>query len=449
MTDTNQDTDDTYDPSQPQDYGDYNPESISYDPQDDDDDDQDEQNTAQEEAEEDREELYPSDDAPGEQVYDAGFVEPAISKDKSPSAASQPSQSPITTVRSPIAPRSPVASRSPTSVRQYDPMDPQDALHPIQPQPQASTTNDFSSIASSETFKSPPAPELNDFNTFSSTAAAPTTASAADPSATAAATAAALPKNVDLQALLAGLVPAGSKMPSNSPPQARAAPPQPVAQASGNLPPPAMNLPPDIMCQLQNLGSPPPQSHQFQQPHPQQQAPPQPQQSGPVDIQPEDLILSPEEEYLYEKFLENEREIVQTARWDQFAPGSRMFIGNLPTDKIGKKDIFRLFYPYGRLAQISMKQAYGFVQFYEKQDCDNAIRAQQGMILTGRKVHLEISKPQKGKGSDAPRGGAASGRGQRERSPFTRDRSPVSRGRGRNNRGGRDDFERGRQPSRD
>jgi nuclear polyadenylated RNA-binding protein 3 len=147
------------------------------------------------------------------------------------------------------------------------------------------------------------------------------------------------------------------------------------------------------MYHLQSLTSPPSQTApQFQPtppPPPQPQRPPQPPVQ--IDIQPEDLILSPEEEVLYEKFLQNEREVVQNARWDEFPPGSRMFIGNLPSDRIGKKDIFRLFYPYGRLAQISIKQAYGFVQFYDKADCDTAIHAQQGMILTGRKVRMSLA----------------------------------------------------------
>ena len=119
-----------------------------------------------------------------------------------------------------------------------------------------------------------------------------------------------------------------------------------------------------------------------------------------------------------------------------------MFIGNLPHDRLSKKDVFRLFYPYGRLAQISIKVGYGFVQFYEREDCEAAIAQQQGMIITGRKVHLEVSKPQKE--------GAGRGRGRRSPPPYARERSPPpSRGRGRARARGGHDYEDRRPVSRD
>lgn len=353
MTDTNQEADSGFD-----DPGDYNPESIDYEAQD---------NDSNQDAE------YPSDDASNEQAYDPGYVEPTTQSIGQPSRSPAASQSPVAS-HSPIASRSsitahpPSATRSPVSTKQYDPMETQEGP-PIQV-----ANNDNAA------YKSPPA-DVND-NHAMPPLPQPITDPPQDQSA--------LPKSVDLQALLAGLVPARSKVSTNSPPQPREKPPpqpQQLYPLTSGLPPPAMNLPPDIMYQLQTLTSPPPPPTFQAPPSQQQQAPPQ-QQPGPVDIQPEDLALTPQEEHLYEKFLQNEREVVQNAKWDEFAPGSRMFIGNLPSDRIGKKDIFRLFYPYGRLAQISIKQAYGFVQFYEKADCDTAIRAQQGTILTGRKIRI-------------------------------------------------------------
>jgi nuclear polyadenylated RNA-binding protein 3 len=389
MTDVNPDPDESYDPTQ--DYGEYNPESIDWNNQD---------------NEPPQEKQSPKDNA-NEQAYDPGYVE------------------------QPVDP----ASKSPTSFRsQNEPEESHDAAPSVLP------GNDQTSVTSDETIK-PTTAGVND--NVSNVHPPATQEVSQEPSV--------LPKSVDLQALLAGLVPARSKATSHSPPEPRpvaAAPTQPYHPA------PAMNLPQDILYHLQNATSPPPQQAQAQaqaqaqfQPPPQQYQSQLPPQTGPVDIQPQDLALTPPEERLYEKFLDNEREVVQHARWDEFAPGSRMFIGNLPTDKIGKRDVFRLFYPYGRLAQISIKQAYGFVQFYDKEDCENAIRAQQGMYLTGRKVHLEISKPQKPKDGDAGKG-----RQQRNRSPFGRDRSPgPGRGRGRGRaRGGHEDFEgRGRQPMRE
>lgn len=396
MSDNHQeDNDDAYDPAQSQDYGDYNPESIDY-----------------EAAQDDDDADYPADEDPNEQTtYDpTSFEEPP---NQPTEQQRQPSAS-----RSPVSSRSPIASRSPTAARQTE----------------TTATNN------GEPLQSPPVEEDNEpYHPMSPPSIAPVTdAPQEQPTSTSTSTSA-LPKSVDLQALLAGLTPARTKV--ASPPQARdrptiGGPAQPPP--SGNLPSPALNLPPDIMYQLSNLGSPPPQSASQFPPHQSQSM----QQSGPVDIQPQDLVLTPQEEHLFEKFLQNEREVVSSARWEEFPPGSRMFIGNLPSERIGKRDIFRLFYPYGRLAQISIKQAYGFVQFYEREDCEAAIRAQQGMVLTGRKVHLEVSKPQKPKNAD-DRGG-----NKRNRSPLgrDRDRSPQGRGRGRNNR----EFDqRGRQASRD
>lgn len=357
MTDADQDPNNAFESAQPDDSGDYNPESIDYEAQD---------NESAQEGD------YASED---EHHFASGYGEAPTH------LLGQPPQSPTTTrspiashspiaARSPVIARSPSASRPPIVARQYDTLDPQEPIPILNASDRTST----------EVFKSPPIGDTVDNPAIQQT------------SADALQEASALPKSVDLQALLAGLVPARTKI-SGSPPQAREKPSLPSSQSyapTGPPPPPALNIPPDIMYRLQSLASPPSQTApQFQQIPPQPQRPPQP--SGPIDIQPEDLVLSPEEEILYDKFLQNEREVVQNARWDEFPPGSRMFIGNLPSDRIGKKDIFRLFYPYGRLAQISIKQAYGFVQFYDKTDCDTAIHAQQGMILTGRKVRMALA----------------------------------------------------------
>ena len=43
-----------------------------------------------------------------------------------------------------------------------------------------------------------------------------------------------------------------------------------------------------------------------------------------------------------------------------------------------KRDIFHIFYRYGRLAQISIKNAYGFVQFMDASACRTAMHSEQG-----------------------------------------------------------------------
>jgi hypothetical protein len=65
---------------------------------------------------------------------------------------------------------------------------------------------------------------------------------------------------------------------------------------------------------------------------------------------------------------------------------SNTVLGNLPTEKVTKRDIFHRFYRHGRLAQISIKQAYGFVQFLDCESCRRALDAEQGQAVRGKKM---------------------------------------------------------------
>lgn len=48
--------------------------------------------------------------------------------------------------------------------------------------------------------------------------------------------------------------------------------------------------------------------------------------------------------------------------------------------------MFHLFHKYGKLAQISIKQAYGFIQFLESSACHAALQVEQGALVRGRKI---------------------------------------------------------------
>lgn len=111
--------------------------------------------------------------------------------------------------------------------------------------------------------------------------------------------------------------------------------------------------------------------------------------------EPADRPWSPKTQAIYDAFLEDERRYVTEGIWDRFPLGSRLFVGNLPSEKVTKRDLFHRFHRFGKLAQISIKQAYGFVQYHDASSCKAALEAEQGVELRGRKVHLEISKPQK------------------------------------------------------
>ncbi|MCJ1350324.1 MAG: hypothetical protein MMC33_000305 [Icmadophila ericetorum] len=137
----------------------------------------------------------------------------------------------------------------------------------------------------------------------------------------------------------------------------------------------------------------------------------------------------PQLERRYNEFLEKERIYVTEGLWDRFPQGSRLFVGNLPTESVSKRDLFYIFHKYGDLAQISIKQAYGFIQYLDAECCQRALRAEQGLRIKDRNMHLEISKPQKNsRNAAATREGdnlRASAR-RRSRSPGHGRRSPAS-----------------------
>jgi hypothetical protein len=108
----------------------------------------------------------------------------------------------------------------------------------------------------------------------------------------------------------------------------------------------------------------------------------------------------------YDQFIREERTNVAEGNWDKFPDGSRLFIGktapqfclhrltlwstgNLPTEKVSKRDVFHRFRRYGKLAQISLKQAYGFVQFLDANSCSRAREVEQDKPLKGRKMRKQ------------------------------------------------------------
>ncbi|TKX22990.1 RNA recognition motif-containing protein 17 [Elsinoe australis] len=153
----------------------------------------------------------------------------------------------------------------------------------------------------------------------------------------------------------------------------------------------------------------------------------------------------------YDDFLEQERQYVTEGNWEQFPYGSRLFVGNLSSERVTKRDVFHVFHGYGKLAQISIKQAYGFVQFLNNSDCNRALHAEQGRIIRGKRINLEVSKPQKNR-PGAVTGNVIAGR-RRSRSPERpgatgTDRYVSGGSRQGDTRGrGRDDYRPGRSPS--
>ena len=126
----------------------------------------------------------------------------------------------------------------------------------------------------------------------------------------------------------------------------------------------------------------------------------------------DDYPRRPDIERQYEEFLHDEEIYVSEGTWDRFPQGSRLFvgefrgilnadlsrlltskIGNLYTEKVTKRDLFYVFYKYGRIAQISMKSAYGFVQYHDADACFHALQSEQAIEIKGRKIRKRSPGP--------------------------------------------------------
>lgn len=120
---------------------------------------------------------------------------------------------------------------------------------------------------------------------------------------------------------------------------------------------------------------------------------------------PQSVTTTIDSQRAYDAFVAEERRFMSEAKWDRFPDGSRIFIGspssavggsrrsahvfttgNLSSEKVSKRDIFDLFHQYGRLAQISLKSAYGFVQYHTVDDAQRAMDHLQGVEIKGRNI---------------------------------------------------------------
>ncbi|CAO4365394.1 unnamed protein product [Caenorhabditis nigoni] len=111
---------------------------------------------------------------------------------------------------------------------------------------------------------------------------------------------------------------------------------------------------------------------------------------------------------------------------------ARIYIGRL-TSRVSEKDIEHFFRGYGQIRDVLLKNGFGFVEFDDKRDAEDAVHDLNGKELGGDRVILDYSKPRgggSGGGYGDRRGGGRvssySGGGGRDR--FDRyDRGPPRR----------------------
>lgn len=65
---------------------------------------------------------------------------------------------------------------------------------------------------------------------------------------------------------------------------------------------------------------------------------------------------------------------------------SRVFIGNLPSDKLSRQEVEKLFEPYGKILGVSMHRSYGFVQFDNEESAKEAVQNTNGSVICGLKL---------------------------------------------------------------
>lgn len=95
---------------------------------------------------------------------------------------------------------------------------------------------------------------------------------------------------------------------------------------------------------------------------------------------------------------------------DSRSTDNRIYIGNLPTD-VRVKDIEDLFYKYGKIRYIELKNKRGppfaFIEFEDSLDAEDSIRGRDGYNFDGYKLRVELQKGSRGSmaKSFVPRGG--------------------------------------------
>ncbi|KAK2915329.1 nuclear receptor coactivator 5 isoform X3 [Channa argus] len=126
----------------------------------------------------------------------------------------------------------------------------------------------------------------------------------------------------------------------------------------------------------------------------------------------------------------------------------RIFVGNLPTSDMEKKDLEDLFSPYGKIVGVSIFRGFGFVQFERVEEAEAAKAAQKGRIYKGYKIDVNMAverrqaKPQSQQ--SPPRRAPYGSYGEKDSRP--RSRSPVYGRDGREPRDSRDGRDSGREP---
>eukprot|EP00013_Stygamoeba_regulata_P029081 CAMPEP_0177654886 /NCGR_PEP_ID=MMETSP0447-20121125/14606_1 /TAXON_ID=0 /ORGANISM="Stygamoeba regulata, Strain BSH-02190019" /LENGTH=234 /DNA_ID=CAMNT_0019158635 /DNA_START=83 /DNA_END=783 /DNA_ORIENTATION=+ len=84
------------------------------------------------------------------------------------------------------------------------------------------------------------------------------------------------------------------------------------------------------------------------------------------------------------------------------APGPRLYVGGL-TPQVRERDIEDYFGRFGRIRDINLRGVYGFVEFDDARDAEDALHDLNGTRLLGERIRIEFSKPRRGDRERGPR----------------------------------------------
>ena len=96
-------------------------------------------------------------------------------------------------------------------------------------------------------------------------------------------------------------------------------------------------------------------------------------------------------------------------------PGSRVYIGNMPSG-VRERDLERFFKSYGRPSDVLIKQGFGFIEFEDYRDADDAVYELNGKVMKPDfGVHKVFLYSRLCAGADGPAGVCGARPGSQER----------------------------------
>ncbi len=70
---------------------------------------------------------------------------------------------------------------------------------------------------------------------------------------------------------------------------------------------------------------------------------------------------------------------------------SRIFLGNLPSEKTSREELTQIFSKYGQIVEeIVLRKSFGFIQFDSPEAAKAAIAGEQGRIIGGMRLGTSV-----------------------------------------------------------